>query len=471
MCYNWVMKKARKLDFNSISFRSWTAFVLLGVSIILFLWITQVVFLQVYVNRTKKDEFAEVGQELVSKYYGDYGKEFGKIANRYLCTVDLLRKEGEGYKVVYTSSGEVFGDEGDSVPASESLDYLAQNAGWRTGVYSEESKSQLYYGLYANYEKTDLLIVSQANGLLDSTTKILQIQMGIATIIIIVLSFGVSMVMSSAFSQDLRRLSESAKRLTANDWSVHFDEKGFSEAKELARTLNYATTELQKTEQLRKELISNVSHDLRTPLTIIKGYAEMLRDITGGDPAKREEQLAVIIKESDRLSGLVNDLLELSRAQNNNKPLVKERFDLKTIIDKALESFDVLIKRDGYTLERQVEDELWVEGDPKQLELTVYNLVANAINYSGREKYILVSAVKENGKVKVKVEDHGVGIPEDQLATIWQRYYRTEHEREVVGTGLGLSIVQTILNRHQAEFGVESQVGQGSTFWFALPVA
>ncbi|MBO4534705.1 MAG: hypothetical protein J5755_02070 [Clostridia bacterium] len=445
---------------------------LLGLSIILFLWITQVVFLQVYTNRTKKSEFVDVGQQLLSQYYGEYRKEFGQIANRSSCSVDLLKREGEGLTVEYTSAGVLFGDEGATVSSEGAVGYLAGNADYRSGVFrTDEATSQLLYGVYADTACTKLLVVSQSNELFDKTTKILQIQMTIATIIILVLSFGVSMLMSSAFSQDLRRLSESAKRLKDNDLTVHFDEKGFSEAKELARTLNYATEELQKTEKLRQELISNVSHDLRTPLTIIKGYAEMLRDITGGDPVKREAQLEVIIKESDRLSGLVNDLLELSRAQNQGKPLEKERVDLAAIIDRALVSFDVLIKREGYTLERQVGEELWVMGDPKQIELTVYNLVANAINYSGREKYILVSAVKEDGRVKVKVQDHGVGIPEEQLATIWQRYYRTEHEREVVGTGLGLSIVQTILTRHGAEFGVESQVGEGSTFWFDLPLA
>ncbi len=466
------MKKVRKIDVNSIGFRSWTAFVLLGLFIILFLWITQVVFLQVYVNRTKKDEFAAVGRELMTKYYGDYQKEFGQIANRSSCTVDLLRQTGGEWTVAYSSSGVLFGDEGDKVDMSDSLSYLAQNANWREGVYrTDNATSQLYYGVYADAAESELLVISQSNALLDSTTKILQIQMGIASIIIIVLSIGVSFLMSSTFSQDLRRLSESAKRLKDNDLSVHFDEKGFSEAKELARTLNYATAELQKTEALRQELISNVSHDLRTPLTIIKGYAEMIRDITGEDPAKREEQLGVILKETDRLSGLVNDLLELSRAQNQNKPFTPQRVDLSAIIARALDSFDVLIKRDGYVLEKDVEDELWVMGDAKQLELTVYNLVANAINYSGREKYILVQAKATDGKVKCVVQDHGVGIPEEQLATIWQRYYRVEHAREVVGTGLGLSIVQTILTRHNAEYGVESKVDEGSTFWFELPLS
>ena len=472
MCYNGRMKPKRQMDFNSIRFRSWIAFMLLGLFIILFLWITQVVFLQVYTDRSKKSEFVDVGGQLLNQYYGEYRKEFGVIANRSSCSVDLIKLDGGVYKVEYTSSGVLFGDEGAEVSTAGSVGYLVQNAGYREGAFvTDEASSQLLYGVYADSTRTKLLVVSQSNAMLDATTKILQIQMAIATIIILVLSFGVSMLMSSAFSQDLRRLSDSAKRLKDNDLTVHFDEKGFSEAKELARTLNYATEELQKTEKLRQELISNVSHDLRTPLTIIKGYAEMLRDITGGDPVKREQQLEVIIKESDRLSGLVNDLLELSRAQNQDKPLEKERVDLAAIIERALISFDVLIKRDGYTLERQVEEDLWVMGDPKQLELTVYNLVANAINYSGREKYILVSAIREGDRVKVKVQDHGVGIPEEQLATIWQRYYRTEHEREVVGTGLGLSIVQTILTRHGAEFGVDSQVGEGSTFWFDLPLA
>ena len=227
-----------------------------------------------------------------------------------------------------------------------------------------------------------------------------------------------------------------------------------------------------KTEELRRELISNVSHDLRTPLTIIKGYAEMIRDITGDDAAKRGEQLSVIISETDRLTALVSDLLQLSRIQNQNAPLERVVFDLAETVRRATKSFDLLALRDGYHFDCDIDDLSLVDGNEQQLEQVVYNLIGNAVNYTGADKKVRVSLKQEGTRVVFRVSDTGEGMDEEQLRHIWQRYYRaSEHKRSVVGTGLGLSIVQTVLTRHEAEFGVESTVGAGSTFWFALPIA
>jgi len=466
----------KKLDIHGIRFASWLAFLLFGVFIICFLWITQVVFLQVYVNDAKRSDFAADATELKKQYLFDsehYGADFGRVANQKGYTIDVLQVDGARATVVYSSSGFRFGDDARPFALDRGTLAVATNATNTQGYYlKDDNAMQLMYGVYLDEGCTQLLVVSQSTQLLESTTRILRIQMIIATVVIIVLSFCISFLLSSAFSQDLHRLSESAKRLSDDDYSVHFDEKGFSEAKELARTLNYATAEIRKTEELRRELISNVSHDLRTPLTIIKGYAEMIRDLTGEDKAKRQEQLDIIIKESDRLSALVNDLLQLSKVQNQNAPLSVATVDLSAVVKRVLNSFDLLVVRDGYQIEADLADLSLVRGNEQQLELVIYNLIGNAANYTGNDKRIFVSVAQEGERVVFRVRDTGDGMDEEQLRHIWQRYYRAnEHKRSVVGTGLGLSIVQTILHRHNAEFGVDSTVGAGSTFWFSLPFA
>lgn len=228
---------------------------------------------------------------------------------------------------------------------------------------------------------------------------------------------------------------------------------------------------MRKTDNLRRELLSNVSHDLRTPLTIIRGYAEMVRDLTGDDKEKREAQLNVIIKEADRLTALVNDLLALSKIQNQVEPPAMTTFDLVATTRRALGSFELLSLRDGYTIDIDLARAAPVYGDEKQLEQVIYNLVGNAINYTGEDKRILVRVTVEGDKVRFAVTDTGEGLDEETRAHIWQRYYRaSEHKRSVVGTGLGLSIVQSVLERHGADYGVNSQKGHGSTFWFMLPL-
>lgn len=480
MWYTLTMKPSsdrKKIDIHGIRFTSWLAFILFGIFIIAFLWLTQVVFLQVYVNKTKQAEFAMVAEDLAREYRADneeYKKVYDRTSNRTGYTIDVLQIEGARATVLYASSGFRFGN---AQPVPFNLDagtrQVAANAKVSNGYFlKDDDAKQLMFGIYLDDDKTTLLVLSQSTQLLESTTGILRVQMVIATVVIIVLSFCVSFILSSAFSQDLRRLSDSATRLTKDDYSVHFDEKGFSEAKELAKTLNYATGEIRKTEELRRELISNVSHDLRTPLTIVKGYAEMIRDLTGEDKEKREEQLSIIIKETDRLSALVSDILQLSKVQNQTTPPEKKVFDLAETVRRVGKSFELLSLRDGYDIQSDLDDYCLVDGNEQQLELVVYNLIGNAVNYTGEDKKVTVSLKQEGDNVVFRVQDTGEGMDEEQVRHIWQRYYRaSEHKRSVVGTGLGLSIVQSVLSRHQAEFGVESTVGVGSTFWFALPFA
>lgn len=478
MWYTGGMKKRipslPSVDTKSIRFVSWLAFLLFGIVIIAFLWLTQVVFLQVYVNNTKGRDFANIAQELKRAAYGEYATEFDRIANKNAITVDVLAIDAEGMATVeYSSSGFRFGEQSNSGFAlSGVVGDIAHSATDQAGIYlRDDDNQQLDYGVYLDAARTRLLVLSQSSELLDSTTQILRIQMVIATAIIIILSFGVSIMLSSTLSQDLRVLCDTAKQLSKDNYNVQFAEKGFTETRELAAALNYATAEMRKTDNLRRELLSNVSHDLRTPLTIIRGYAEMVRDLTGDDKEKREAQLNVIIKEADRLTALVNDLLALSKIQNQVEPPAMTTFDLVATTRRALGSFELLSLRDGYTIDIDLARAAPVYGDEKQLEQVIYNLVGNAINYTGEDKRILVRVTVEGDKVRFAVTDTGEGLDEETRAHIWQRYYRaSEHKRSVVGTGLGLSIVQSVLERHGADYGVNSQKGHGSTFWFMLPL-
>lgn len=466
-------KKRWHLDTKGIQFRSWLAFFLFGLFIIAFLWLTQVVYLENYTTRTKKQEFSNISRDLIEVYAGpDYRHEFARIANRNGCTVDILHIDGDIATVVYSSSDYIFGASGQIAARKDLWDKLAQSAQYGNGSQQRDTEAQqMLYGVYLNEERTELLVVAQSTLLIDNTIRIMHVQMLIVTITIIVLSFCLSFIMSGTFSMDIRRLSDTAHKLVQNDYNVRFVEKGFTEARELAVALNYATAEMQQTEQLRRELLANVSHDLRTPLTIIKGYAEMLRDISGGNAQLRDKQLGIIVKEADRLSGLVNDLLQLSAVQNQTEAGETQPIDLSSMVERAAQSFDLLVQRDGYTLQLDITPHVWVQANAKQLELAVYNLVANAFNYTGDDKFVSLSVTTKDNMACFGVQDHGDGLSEQQKQQIWQRYYRAkEHKRAVAGTGLGLTIVSNVLRLHNAQYGVQSEVGSGSLFWFRLPL-
>ena len=263
--------------------------------------------------------------------------------------------------------------------------------------------------------------------------------------------------------------------MAEGDFSVDFHGNNYGqEMTELAATLNFARDELSKTDKMQKELIANVSHDFKTPLTMIKAYASMIMEISGDIPEKRNKHAQVIVDEADRLASLVNDVLDLSKIRSGLEELKTERIDMSALVHKVLDRFAYLKETDGYVFELDVEEGLYTYADELMISQVLYNLIGNAVNYTGENKTVFVRLKAEgNGVFRFSVQDTGEGIKPEELSEIWDRYYRSNevHKRPVKGTGLGLSIVKTVLQRHKLYYGVDSTVGQGSTFYVLFPTA
>jgi signal transduction histidine kinase len=202
---------------------------------------------------------------------------------------------------------------------------------------------------------------------------------------------------------------------------------------------------------------------------MIKGYSEVMRDIPGENTP---ENVQVIIDETTRLSALVDDILDLSRIRAGARPVEYERIDLTEALNETLLRYDALVRHKGYRIELKSDRDVWVYGDRGMLLQVLYNLINNAINYTGDDHLVTVTQSVTEDTVRISVTDTGEGIDGDQIPLIWDRYYKVDktHKRAMIGTGLGLSIVKGILELHEASYGVESVKGQGSTFWFALPI-
>jgi signal transduction histidine kinase len=248
-----------------------------------------------------------------------------------------------------------------------------------------------------------------------------------------------------------------------------FEGAHYSEIIELADTLTYTSMELAKTDSLQKDVIANVSHDLRTPLTMVISYAEMIRDLSGNDPVKRSEHLQVIIDESERLNTLVSDLLEVSRMQAGGLEIKKSEFPLKAAIETLLQSYAGFVEQEGFKLIFISQGDGIVVADEARIKQVIANLVSNAFKYCGLDKTVEVRMLDEGEYVRCEISDHGIGIPKRDLRHIWERYYKasTNYQRST-SSGLGLSIVKEILLMHGANFGVESALRKGSTFWFEI---
>ena len=306
---------------------------------------------------------------------------------------------------------------------------------------------------------------------LDSSIILLKSQYGYIALIIFGISLIISYVISSQISRPIVKISDSAKKLANGDFNVSFStDSKVQEIKELSTTLDLAKNELSKTAELRRDLMANVGHDLRTPLTMIKAYAEMTRDLESQTPEKRAENMNIIIEETDRLNVLVSDILDLSKLQSSTYELKIEEFDLNELIRNIIKRFYILIDSDGYEFIYNNDKEIMVKADKKRIEQVIYNLLNNAVNYTGEDKKIYINVIDEKKKVLVEIRDTGKGIDKDEIKYIWNKYYHNErkHKRNAFGTGLGLSIVKTILESHNYKYGVKSVKNKGTTFYFEI---
>ncbi len=304
----------------------------------------------------------------------------------------------------------------------------------------------------------------------DNNTLVIRSQLIYITFIVIILAIIISLFLSEKISQPIIEITKKSKDLANGNYNVKFPKNGIVEIDELSDTLNYLESEVSKTDQYRRDLMANVSHDLKTPLTMIKAYAEMVRDISYKDKIKMDEHLNIIISESDRLNTLVSDILTLSKLQANEDVLGLETYDLREEIDSLVSKYEIIKETEDYVIDIDAPSKIMIKADRNKINQVLYNLVNNALNYTGEDKKITIKVTEEKRKYLVEIIDTGKGIAPELVEHIWDRYYKNEknHKRNVVGTGLGLSIVKNILVKHGFEYGVKSRKGKGSIFYFKV---
>jgi len=225
--------------------------------------------------------------------------------------------------------------------------------------------------------------------------------------------------------------------------------------------------------KLKSDFVSNVSHELRTPLALIRLYAETLELGRISNPGKHQEYYEIIRKESERLTSLINNILDFSRIESGKKEYSFRETDVADLVRSTLESYRFEIEQNGFQFEEKIDNDLpqlWM--DREAIARTLLNLVNNAVKYSASEKYLGVHLYRHNGGVSLEVVDHGIGIPEKEQLKIFEKFYRVGDPlvHNTKGSGLGLSLVRHIVQAHGGEVAVESELGQGSRFIITLPV-
>ncbi|MCH3972342.1 MAG: HAMP domain-containing histidine kinase [Oscillospiraceae bacterium] len=457
----------------SIKWRIFSVFVVFTIVVLAVLWLFQTVLFDNFYESTKRRELQRATDTIQKNLYNPQLND----------VIEQTARNGQIYAVGVRSDGTVifssdFSPNRFSGFISEHLLQILQTTINEGGSHYEvisgrnsklaNGDRELVYATVKNDSggNTYMIFLYTILTPMDATINTIRTQFVWLTLILLGTGALLALYLSRHISRPIIKITGTAQELATGDYDVTFNEQGYREIAQLGHTLNYAAHELGKVEHLQRDLVANISHDLRTPLTMISGYAEIMRDLPGENTP---ENVQIIIDEANRLTSLVNDTLDLSKLQSGTQKVEKTEFDLTETIRHILHRYD---KMTDYVLTFDADREVLVYADELKISQVVYNLINNAITYTGKDRRVMLRQVIDGQQVKIEVTDTGEGIPEDKLKDIWKRYYKVdkEHKRAQIGTGLGLSIVKTILDMHDGTYGVRSAVGKGSTFWFSLTI-
>ncbi len=446
------------IKINSIRNKFIVYFTMFSVTIFVILWVMQVVFIQAYYKSMIKNELVKIGNEITRNYNNI--NLIDEIS--YKNSMNILVFDEFG-KIKYSSQSS---EKPFYIDLNLAINNLQKNNGNYTTYTVKIPRLNSESIVYSNKVSNIYVIVSTNIEPIGAATKVLSNQLIYITITLILLSFIISLYISKKFIKPITDITKTSIELGKGNYNVVFKQSEYDEINNLAITLNYSANELKKTDGLRKELIANVSHDIKTPLTIIKAYSEMIKDLSGDIKEKRDEHLSVIISQADLLTKLTDDMMNLSKLETGTIELNIEEYDVMEQINNILNSFKCF---DEYKFKFNIENkECFIKADKIKINQVLYNLISNAVNFVGSDKTVYVNVIENNNVVRIEVKDNGKGIKD--TSQIFDRYYKSNDKfrKSGYGTGLGLSIVKNILELHQFKYGVDSKVGVGSTFWFEI---
>lgn len=453
---------------TSITLKTLFYLILFSVFILLLLWESQLILSNYLYERYQINDMERVVKEIKKTDTEELHNYFNSVVYDHSICIEYVDRFGRTGLYNDDSTGCLLGKNNKTL-----LKYKKQlmNSNEETKAIRLVNPDYESYALLYGIQVEDgyvFLFTMLSN--VNKNYTLVKNQLIYITIVVIILAVLLSLFLAKVFSEPIVQITKKSKILAKGNYNVEFEQSGIKEIDELADSLNYLKSEVSKTDQYRRDLMANVSHDLKTPLTMIKAYAEMVRDITYKDKKKREENLNVIIEETDRLNVLVGDILTLSKLQANSDTLEIEIFDLNKEIQSILKRYEYLKDTEGYIIETNMPDEILVKADKNKINQVIYNLVNNAINYTGKDKKVKINVIEDKKDYLVEIIDSGKGIDEKEIDYIWDKYYKNDknHKRNIVGTGIGLSIVKEILVSHDFKYGVNSIKNKGTTFYFRI---
>jgi signal transduction histidine kinase len=466
-------EKPRKKGVKSLGFNIWLYFVLFVIFVVAIMWAFQVAFFKRFYESLKENEIKSVAAFVEQTHdTSNFAENLRDYAHEKEVCVAVLDNYG---RQVFPSEcllerNCILHENSTNTPK------LLREILGRSGQISKRETNTasgaeiLIFGkAYATSDgASGYMLINSPLIPVTSTANVIQNQMYIITALLFGMGLLLSAFAARMIATPIEQITKGAKNFGKS--GAKFEGDGYIEVCELADMLNYATSEIAKVDTRQRDLIANVSHDLRTPLTMIKGYAEMIRDLSGDRKEKREEHLGIIIAETDRLALLVNDMLDLSKFESGAPiGLNFETVNITEKLNEIVTRYNGISGRTGYKVLLDPDEDRLCKVDVSKIERVIGNFINNAMSYAGEDKTVYVRQINTDKGVRIEVRDNGRGIPEDELRLIFDKYYRSSNrKREDMGTGLGLSIAKSILKKHKFPYGVQSAVGRGSIFWFMI---
>lgn len=454
---------------NSLKTKIWFYLSIFSLVILAGIWFLQILSLDIYYEWNKKSEIKGIANKVLNAYNdGNYSDVLDSLAFKEDICIEITENNNISYSTDSISRGCLINNSKEINNYKLKFMLSDQSSITYRVVNPKFENKTLIYGL--KIDDGIYAFISTSLEPISSTVSVLKRQLVLIIIVVLLIAFLIAYTISRKISTPIENITKLSKKMSQGNYDLVFNsDTDIEEINELEKTLTNAARDLSRIEELRRELLANVSHDLKTPLTLIKANAEMVEDLTYKDKEKREKNLNTIIEEVDRLNLLVEDVLDLSKMQSNAVTLQREKFNLNEMINTIISRFNVLCERDGYKINYNGFDCI-VNADRKKMEQVIYNLINNAINYTGEDKMIYIDLIDLKSIVKVVVRDTGNGIDEKDIDYIWDKYYKVDkkYKRVTYGTGLGLSIVKNIFILHGFKYGVSSKNGVGTSFYFEI---
>ena len=453
---------------NSINNEILKYFLSFSIITLIILWLFQFLFFNYFYKEQKLSDIKTVSNKLQKyKKYDNFESIVNNLAFDNSVCIEIDNADYDTiYKSTYFGKGCISNRE---TTHKYKFDFLNSNKNEKTYEIINQNFNNKTLVHAIKLDNNNYAFINTSIEPIDGIVNLIRKQLIVISILVFVLSYILAYLISNYISKPIKKISNEAKYLATGNFDIDFSSSNIEEIEELANTLNYAKNELSKTDELRRDLMANVSHDLKTPLTLIKANAEITKDLHINNKDKIKEDMDTIISESDRLTILVNDILTLSEIEKYNDELNIEEFDLINLIKNILNKYKVLEETEKYKFNFIHKDKkLLVKADKKQIETVIYNFINNAINYTGDDNLVTIK-VTNNENILIEIIDTGKGIPDEDIKYIWDKYYKNKkkHKRNLIGTGLGLSIVKNILEKHNFKYGVNS-TDKGTTFYFEI---